>query len=101
MTLTLRGTGGASVTLDFLVDTGFDGALMLPQAQADALGLTPQSRRLMRPADDSEVQVSSHRVRVEWDGEERSVGVIASGSEPLLGMAAARGCNISIDVVDP
>jgi clan AA aspartic protease len=98
--LTLYGEAGSALTLDFLLDTGFNGTLLLPQAQIEVLGLVPQSRRLMRLADDSEVQVVFYRVRVEWEGEERSVGVIASGSEPLLGMTLVTGYNISIDVVD-
>lgn len=44
--------------------------------------------------------VSSFRGRVLWEGLERPVRVIASGDQPLIGMALLNGYRIMIDAVD-
>ena len=100
VSLTVRGPGGQEATLRFLVDSGFNGSLLLPEAVVQALGLEPRSSRVVRVADDREINVLTYRARVIWDGEDRAVNVLASGSEPLLGMSIAVGYNISINMVD-
>ena len=47
----VRGMDGQQETVETLLDTGFNGELMLPAARVTALGLTPRSSRVMRLAD--------------------------------------------------
>jgi predicted aspartyl protease len=80
--LRVRTTGGE--TLDCLIDTGFDGALVLPRSEASRLNLTVLGRvpiigvgRIRSVADIAELEV-------EWLGETKAVEVIISGGEDSL-----------------
>jgi len=97
--LRVRTSGGE--TLDFLIDTGFDGALVLPRAEATRLNLIVLGRvpvigvgRMRSVADIAEMEV-------EWLGEQRAVEVIISdGEDSLLGTLILDGSRLVIDYVN-
>lgn len=97
--LRVRTSGGE--TLDFLIDTGFDGALVLPRAEATRLSLTVLGRvpiigvgRMRSVADIAELEV-------EWLGENRAVEVIISdGEDSLLGTLMLDGSRLVVDYVN-
>ena len=87
--------------LDCLIDTGFDGALVLPRSEASRLNLTMLGRvpiigvgRMRSVADIAELEV-------EWLGETRAVEVIVSGGDDsLLGTLLLDGSRLVIDYVN-
>jgi clan AA aspartic protease len=97
--LRVKTAGGE--TLDCLIDTGFDGALVLPRSEASRLNLTVLGRvpiigvgRIRSVADIAELEV-------EWLGETRAVEVIISGGEDsLLGTELLDGSRLVIDYVN-
>lgn len=89
---------GHTQTLSFFLDTGFNGELMLPAATVAALGLTPQGSRFLRLADNSRVEVVIYEAQLIWDGITRTVGVLASGNQPLLGMGLLLGHRFSVEM---
>lgn len=97
--LRVRTSGGE--TLDLVVDTGFDGALVLPRAEASRLNLTVLGRvpiisvgRMRSVADIAELEV-------EWLGGRRAVEVIISdGEDSLLGTAMLDGYRLVVDYVN-
>lgn len=97
--LRVRGPDGQERTTQAILDTGFNGALMLPPAQVAAQGLTIQDGVNIRMADGSRVHVPVYEATVVWGGVERRTTVIASGSQPLLGTSLLLGHRLSIDLV--
>jgi clan AA aspartic protease len=97
--LRVRTAGGE--TLDCLIDTGFDGALVLPRSDTSRLNLTVLGRvpiigvgRIRSVADIAELEV-------EWLGETRAVEVIVSGGDDsLLGTQLLDGSRLVIDYVN-
>jgi len=88
------------MTLNVLVDTGYDGPLTLPPPAVAALGLPLRRVRRVEVADGSLVEVPVHEARVIWDGAERTVMVRALGTQPLLGMGLLAGHRLCVDAVD-
>ncbi|MBV9849590.1 MAG: clan AA aspartic protease [Armatimonadetes bacterium] len=100
VSLVVIGPTGQQETILFQVDTCFNGSLMLPAAQIAALGLPQVEELSIRLADGSRIGAWQYLAHVEWDGQVRQTRVVASGSQPLLGMSLALGYNISINMVD-
>lgn len=71
--------------IEFVVDTGFDGFLMLPPEAVAALGLPVFQRIEANLADGTNRRATLHLTTILWEGEEREVQVLALGTRPLLG----------------
>lgn len=99
LSLTLR-NGNAEVTIDAIVDTGYNGTLTLPQAVIDTLALPSHGVRLVTLADGSETQLGLYRAVVLWHGEPRAVQALAAEGGALLGMALLYGSRLAMDVLD-
>ena len=56
------------VTLDFVVDTGYEGFLTLPTLAVEALDLPFSHRIVVHLADDSRIHVSVHIASILWNG---------------------------------
>lgn len=83
--------------IEFVVDTGFAGALALPVTTAASLGLIYSTRLWANLADDSDVPVNGFEAEIVWDDQERLVTVLAMGKRPLLGTELLEGFNLSAD----
>ncbi len=86
--------------MDALLDTGHNGALMLPPEQVGTLGLRFIRTDTANVADGRRVPVPVYAARVVWDGMERATSVIAAGSQPILGMSLTLGHKITVEMVD-
>ena len=86
--------------IECLIDTGFNGALVLPRAEATRLNLTVLGRvpiigvgRARQIADIAELEI-------EWLGQSRAVEVIISdGDDSLLGTELLDGSRLVLDYV--
>jgi clan AA aspartic protease len=86
--------------IEFVVDTGFEGALTLPPAAVAALGLSSLGQADANLADDSYTKLAVHQATVVWDGREVGVAVLAMGRRPLVGTALLDGFNLNADFAD-
>jgi clan AA aspartic protease len=94
--LRVQSTNGEII--ECLIDTGFNGALVLPRAEAVRLNLTVLGRvsiigmgRARQIADIAELEI-------EWLGQSRAVEVIISdGDDSLLGTELLDGSRLVID----
>ena len=84
--LTLRGLNSVEREIEAWVDTGFDGALVLPQHVIDDLGLLPDPAISIQLADGSDVELQSYNVTVVWEGMERRVHVVPTQGFILVGL---------------
>jgi clan AA aspartic protease len=98
--LIVRGPQGQEETIDALVDTGFNGTLLLPPALVSTLGLPFHSIRTVLLADGAFQDVANHRGWILWENVERPVRVVAAGEQPLLGMTLLVGYRLCVNIVD-
>lgn len=86
--------------IEFVVDTGFEGALTLPPAAITALGLPYLTQLNANLADNSRVSADVYLATIVWDGVEQDVAVLAMGQRPLVGTALLDGFNLNADFTD-
>ncbi len=96
--LELRGPNGQQETVDFQVDTGFNGTLQVPLAVALRLGLVQEETVTMRLADGERITVAIYGAVVVWDGSEKQVAMPTAGRQPLLGTGLLDSHNLNIDI---
>ena len=93
-------TAAPDKSIEFVIDTGFEGALTLPPADISALGLPMEQTISAKLADGSETEVDVYRGRILWHTAEVSVAVLAMDSQPLLGTALLLGNRVTADWMD-
>lgn len=76
-----------SLSIGFVIDTGFTGYLCLPPEAVNLLDLPFIHNLPINLADNTEVIVSVHSATILWNAEERDITVLATGRRPLLGTA--------------
>lgn len=92
--------GQSPIEIEFVLDTGFAGFLTLPAGAVTALELPYSHSIAANLADDSTIRVAVHIAVIEWDGLERDVEVIATGSRPLLGTLLLYGHGLEVAFID-
>lgn len=92
--------GRPSVSIEFVVDTGFTDALCLPAPAVAALGLPFQFDFPASLADGSQVLLPVHEGTILWEGVEQRVHVLATGNRPLVGTALMDGTELVIQFVE-
>ncbi len=100
ISLIVGGDAGQEVTVEVLLDTGYNGSLMLPLEQVEALALRFIRTDTTLVADGRRVPVPVYAARVIWDGTERLTSVVAAGTQPLLGMSLTLGHRVIVEMVD-
>lgn len=98
--VTITGSLGCSITVEAVIDTGFTGYVTLPQAAIHALRLSgPVSMEAML-ADGQVIDLQLYTAAITWHGTERVVEIIATGTEPLIGMSLLEGSDVRLQVRD-
>jgi clan AA aspartic protease len=95
--LRVRGPTGSVAEVEVVVDTGFDGQLVLPVAVVRSLGLTLGPRGTATLAGGSTQQVNYYDAEVEWGASWVQVVAMALGSEALLGMDFLDGKRLTVE----
>lgn len=95
--LTVFGSSGATLELEFVIDTGCTEELILPQNIINRLNLVRGDDIPLTLGDGMTDDYSTYAARIEWHGLRRNVAVTSVGSEPLVGMRLLRGSNLSVD----
>jgi clan AA aspartic protease len=86
----------AGETVECMVDIGFTGALVLPQALVTRLDLPIIGREVFEMVGGQRFVASVALAEVEWLGETRTVRVIVS-EDTLLGTELLEGTRLTID----
>lgn len=95
----LRLQFSAGEAVECLVDTGFTGALVLPQALVTGLNLPVIGREIFGMVGGRQFIASIALADIEWLGETRIVRVIVS-EDTLLGTELLDGTRLTIDYID-
>jgi clan AA aspartic protease len=84
--------------LDVVVDTGFNGELVLPRKLIRRLRWPLKGQVRVELADGSLVRTDVYEGRILWFGQERVVAVYATASKDgLLGTQMLKGCTLFLD----
>ncbi len=84
--------------LDLVVDSGFNGELILPKPLLIRLGLPDDGTMFSVLADGSVVETEVHIGEIVWFGQTREVRIQATDAdEGLLGTELFRGCVVELD----
>ena len=89
--------GGGTISLEFVIDTGFVGALTLPSAAVATMNLPFVHEFNTNLANDSSFRADAHRGVIMWHGQTLSVPVLAMGRRPLLGTALLAGYDLNAE----
>ena len=84
-------------TLAVVVDTGYTGALSLPEPIAHDLGLRSTQRRYVTLASGRTEQVGAGAARLLWHGQPIDVLAHIMGDKPMIGAALLAGSRLTID----
>jgi clan AA aspartic protease len=85
-------------TVECVIDTGFDGALMLPQFIVARLNLSTVGRLLFELVGGAQMRADVALGEIVWLGEPLSVEVIVSAEDDrLIGTEMLADCKLTVD----
>ena len=85
LALTLPGHSGP-VSVEFVVDTGFEGELALPERLINQLAVSDASQRPVLLADGTRRERPFHKIVLDWHDGPRLVELLTLEGSPLLGV---------------
>ena len=98
--ITFRLPGRPDLTIEFIVDTGFTGALALPPSAIAALTIPYVGEQTANLANDAQVELSLYSATILWNGVEQEVRVLATGRRPLVGTSLLDGQELLVQFAD-
>jgi clan AA aspartic protease len=97
--LSIRGPW-SEIEIEAIIDTGFNGALILPPDIIATLGLSQASQVRGVLADGSERAFPLYEALILWGGRVLRIPVGAADTEPLLGMSLMYGNELAMQVIE-
>ena len=88
------------VTVEFILDTGFEGDLALPSNLLRQLDVQPLFLSLRALGDGTLVEWPVYQIELEWNEVPRTVDILALEHNPLLGTMLLEGCHLDIDLTE-
>ena len=89
-----------TIRVEFIVDTGFDGALAVPANILRFFDSIYIGNRTIFLADKTPREGAYYHVFVEWEGEPRTMEATLMEGRPLLGYEAMEGGLLQVEVSD-
>ena len=96
--LEIRDTVGQSHPVEAVIDTGFNGHLTLPRAAIQRLNLAPAALIAVTLATGTREILNTWRGQILWNDRLRTIRVLGSRVNPLLGMGLLTGSQLTIQV---
>jgi clan AA aspartic protease len=90
----------APLSVEFILDTGFEGQLTLPMSAINALQSTYVGNRRVLLADGSLRDRPSYTTTIDWDDQERMVEIMLLEGSPLLGVELLAEMYVQIEMTD-
>jgi clan AA aspartic protease len=100
LSMIVRGPHGQEEHVEAIIDTGFNGFMVLPAPLVATLGLPYHTRTIATLADGTSVTLAIYHATIVWHEQDRSVYVLVAEGGPLIGMALLYGNRVMLDVVD-
>jgi len=93
-------TDQPAVSIEAVVDTGFNGFLTLPTDVLNTLRVSSVGTRRAELGDGHIVEMDVYLVMVKWRDETREVLALQANSTPLVGMTLLWGSRVVFDAQD-
>ena len=90
----------SAVSIQAVVDTGFNGFLTLSIDVLNALGASAAGTRRAELGDGNLVDMDVYFVKVKWRDEDREVLALQAQATPLVGMSLLWGSRVAFDAQD-
>lgn len=90
----------ASLALECVVDTGFDGDLTLPPAVIQHLRLQRMETITVVAANEANLRLNAYRGVILWQGQRRAVRIIEAEGSPLIGIGLLWGSFLTATITD-
>jgi clan AA aspartic protease len=100
LSVIVRGLHGQEEHVEAVIDTGFNGFMVLPNPLIATLGLPYHTHTTAALADGTTVTLAIYKATIVWHGHDSSVYVLAAEGGPLIGMALLHGNRVTLDVID-
>ena len=100
ISIRLGGPGGLEQDIEAVIDTGFNGFLIVSPALVGRMGLLRIGRSRVQLANGQEEFLDLYEVRVLWDGHWQIVETDAAETDALVGMSLARGYSVYVEAVE-
>ena len=100
VSLRVADSGGTVSEMDFVIDTGFVGFLVLPPAAIAKLNPTWLNTTFAKLAGNVRVEADAFEVVVAWNEEVITVEAIMLDGDPMIGMSMLRGSELRMHVED-
>jgi clan AA aspartic protease len=97
--LVIIGDGNSKIAVDAVIDTGFNGDLILPIEIVSELGLVPQGYQKATLGDGTISQFRVYAATVIWDGDRKVVEVNSATTGILIGMGLLDGYKLEVNAV--
>ena len=97
ISIDIAGANWIFQTLEVVVDTGFTGALALPDPIIRLLGLQSYVRRDVTLADGRTIETAAYTAQLLWHGQPVDVWAPMMDSVPMIGTDLLAGSRLSID----
>ncbi|MCE9525748.1 MAG: clan AA aspartic protease [Planctomycetales bacterium] len=94
--MTLLGRQVQHVRIDAVIDTGYDGWLLLPPSLIAELGYEWSTECRVVLADGTRTSFDVYRGTVLWDRRRRTISIDEADSSPLIGMKLLEGFELTI-----
>ena len=94
----IRGRRREYKSIEAIVDTGFNGWLVLPKILIAGLGLSWKSDGRGVLADGTESRFDVYEATILWHGRSRRISVISSDGLPLVGISLLMGSELNMKV---
>ncbi len=94
----LRGLTGIEDDIDFLIDTGFDDTVVLPESVAVRLGFFHMGSGPAILADGSLERVEIYLGQIFWKGAFEDIALNCIGGEGLIGTGLLNGHELRVEV---
>jgi clan AA aspartic protease len=98
--LDVLATKQSAVSVQAVVDTGFNGFLTLPINVLNALDASAAGIRRAELGDGNLVELDVYVVKVKWHDENRDVLALQTEATPLVGMSLLWGSRVGFDAQD-
>ena len=97
VTIDIAGDDRLFRSVEAVIDTGFTGALSLPESAAHELGLHSARAERVTLADGRSIRANVHAARILWHGQPLDARVQTLGTYAMIGTALLANCRLTID----
>jgi len=97
VTIDIAGDDRLFRSVEAIIDTGFTGALSLPESAVHELGLRSARAERVTLADGRSIRANVHAARILWHGQPLDARVQTLGIYPIIGTALLANCRLTID----